>query len=444
MKKLFIMAAALLTVLPLNAQSKTEAVKEHLENHFKVYGFIRNYFAFDTRESSAGTEDLYYYMPKDVNMSDGVDLNAIPSFRWAALTTRVGLDVSGYEIKGYKFGAKVETDFYCGVSGVTGTAQLRLRQAFVTVNKDWRTWKVGQAWHPMAADFPDILSLEVGVPFGAFSRTPQVALDFDLGKGFSLTASALWQMQYASIGPSFAKGTDGTYNYNASTASANYIKYACTPEGYLGLNFKNKNLLFRLGADVLSIKPRNYEYDLTKGEALKKVGDRITTYDLFFYGQEKFGNFTWKQKVTYVNDGSHLNFVGGYGVSAFNADGSWEYSATRNLSAWTTFAYKAKAWTPSLFLGYIKEFGTSKDIVGNFWAKNYFGEEHVKGAGKHTVSQMFRIQPDILYTIGKFQIGLEYMYTGVEYGKANARKLATTDLHWVGNHRVQAMVKFNF
>ncbi len=435
MKKLIIMAAALLTVLPLNAQTKTDAVKEHLENHFKVYGFVRNYFAFDTRESSAGTEDLYYYMPKDRNLNaEGDDLNAIPSFRWAALTTRVGLDVSGYEIKGYKFGAKVETDFYCGVSGVTGTAQLRLRQAFVTVNKDWRTWKVGQAWHPMAADFPDILSLEVGVPFGAFSRTPQVALDFDLGKGFSLTASALWQMQYTSTGPD-------PDNWSKAAASANFIKYGCTPEGYLGLNFKNKNLLFRLGADVLSIKPRNYGIimkdingDSVDEEVKVKVNDRITTFDLFFYGQEKIGNFTWKQKVTYVNDGSHLNFVGGYGVSAKNADGSWEYSATRNLSAWTTFAYKAKAWTPSLSLGYIKEFGTSKDIVGDFWAKNSAG----------SVNQMFRVQPDILYTIGKFQVGLEYMYTGVEYGKANARKLAATDLHWVGNHRVQARVKYNF
>lgn len=436
MKRFFCAALAVAvaaSAVTAKAADKAE-IKDHLENHFKVYGFVRNYFAFDTRESSAGTGDLYYYMPKDVNMSDGVDLNAIPSFRYLSLSSRVGLDVSGYEIKGYKFGAKVEADFYCGITGVTGTAQLRLRQAFVTVNKNWRTWKIGQAWHPMAADFPDIMSLEIGVPFGPFSRTPQVAADFDLGAGFSLTASALWQMQYTSTGPSFAKDNDGTYNYKTAAASANYIKYACTPEGYLGINFKNKSVLFRIGADVLSIKPRNYDYDLTTGKALKKVNDRITTYNVFFYGQEKFGNFTWKQKVTYANDGSHMNLVGGYGVSAKNDDGSWDYTATRNVSAWTTFAYKAKAWTPSLFLGYIKEFGTAKEIVGDFWAKN----------SAASVAQMYRIQPDILYTLGKFQIGLEYMYTAVQYGKPDTHKLAVDDLHWVGNHRVQAMVKFTF
>ena len=38
-----------------NAES---AVRQELKNHFKFYGLIRNYFAFDTRESTAGTGEL--------------------------------------------------------------------------------------------------------------------------------------------------------------------------------------------------------------------------------------------------------------------------------------------------------------------------------------------------------------------------------------------------
>ncbi len=402
---------------------KKQQVEEHLQNHYKLYGFVRNYFAFDTRESVAGTEDLFYYLPEDVDYNaEGDDLNAIPSFRFAALTTRLGLDVYGYQVKGYKFGAKVEADFYCGVSGVTGTATLRLRQAYLTVDKNRRSWKVGQAWHPMAADMPDVFSLEVGVPFDPFSRTPQVTFDLGLGKGFSLTASALWQMQYTSTGP--------------NGASANYIKYGCTPEAYLAFNFKNENLLFRLGADVLSIKPRNYgTVTRDSGEEVEvKVDDRLTTLNLYFYGQEKFGNLTWKQKILFLNDGSHMNTVGGYGVSAINDDGSWEYSATRSLSCWTSLAYKIKSWTPSVFFGYIKEFGTADEIVGDFWAKNNAG----------SLNQMFRIQPEVVYTIGKFQVGLEYMFTDVQYGTSNARKQVVEDLRWVCNHRVQAMLKYNF
>lgn len=428
--------------------AKKEAFVDHLENHFKFYGFVRNYFAFDTRESTAGTGDLYYYMPKDESWNyataadataageEWQDLNAIPSFRYLSLTTRVGVDVSGYEISGYKLGGKIEADFYAGVSGVTGTAQLRLRQAYVTVDKDWRSWKIGQAWHPMAVDLPDIFSLESGAPFGPFSRTPQVTADFRLGKGFSLTASLIWQMQYTSTGPSLTKADDGTWNYKTAAASADYIKYSCTPETYLGFNYKNDKLLFRLGGEVLSIKPRKYDYDLTTGKALHKVGDRLTTWNVFFYGQEKAGNWTFKEKVTYANDGSHMNLVGGYGVSKINADGSWEYSATRSLSAWATIAWKKGKWQPSILGGYIKEFGTAEDLVGGFWGKNSAG----------SLNQMYRIQPEVLYTLGKFQVGLEYMYTAVEYGKngTSLNKLVTDKLHWVGNHRVQAMVKFNF
>ena len=198
-------------------ESKSE-VKQHLQNHFKFYGFIRNYFAFDSRESKAGTGDLFYYLPldNDWNTDKSEDLNASPNATFLALTSRVGLDVSGYYYKNVHFGAKFEADFYVGLGSldkdkvvdlsgntkVSGTAQMRLRQAYATV-----TWKdlplcgeqkaqvglkMGQAWHPMAADFPHLFSLEVGAPFGPFSRTPQVTMDASLGKNWVLSASAIW------------------------------------------------------------------------------------------------------------------------------------------------------------------------------------------------------------------------------------------------------------
>ena len=410
------MASALLLAGNAFAE-EAPATASQAASHFKFYGFIRTYFAFDTRESSAGTEDLYFYMPKDEKIVNGEDLNAIPSFRFAALTSRAGVDVSGYEFGGYKIGAKIEADFYCGVSGVTGTAQLRLRQAYATVAKDGRSWKIGQAWHPMAADLPDIFSLESGAPFGPFSRTPQVTFDGRLSDRLSLTASAIWQMQYTSTGP------DGN--------SANYIKYSCTPEIYLGINYKGDNGLFRFGADMLSIKPRNYN---SAGTA--KVSDRITTFNFFEYGQYKAGDWMLREKVTFANDGSHFNMIGGYGVSSINSDGSWSYSATRNLSGWFTAQYKSKDtnWSPAILLGFAKPMGTSKDIVGDFWCKN----------SASTVAQMFRLQPEVVYNLGKLAIGLEYMATAVQYGKANKRMLATDNLHWVLNNRIQMMVKYTF
>lgn len=408
----------------------------------KWYGFVRNYFAYDSRECSAGTEDLYFYMPKDENVVDGTDLNAIPSFRFAALTSRLGVDVVGYELDGYRIGGKIEADFYSGVSGVTGTAALRLRQAFVTVAKDGRSWKIGQAWHPMAADLPDIFSLESGAPFGPFSRTPQVTFEQNLSKALSLSAAAIWQMQYASNGPKFA---DGKYS---SAMSADYIKYGCTPEIYLALNLKTqKGGLFRLGADILSIKPRNYSYNLLSGKADTKVDDRLTTFSARFYAQQKMGDWTGKANITYAQDGSHMNLTGGYGVSAVKSDGSWKYTASSSINVWTTFTRKKKdsPWQPQILLGYSKQLGSAESLASDFSLKYPGSASFFAKNGPDKLAQMYRIQPDILYNLGKFQIGLEYMFTSVQFGKAETGSvLATQNLHWISNHRIQTMVKYNF
>ena len=103
MKKIIVIALSLLLAVPSFAARKeakdSSPVKEHLQNHFKFYGFIRNFFAFDTRESTAGTGDLFYYLPKDQKLNElGDDLNAMPSFRFLALTSRLGVDVSGYQV----------------------------------------------------------------------------------------------------------------------------------------------------------------------------------------------------------------------------------------------------------------------------------------------------------------------------------------------------------
>ena len=48
------------TPAPEKTPEKETRVKEELKNHFSLYGFIRNYFAFDSRESASGTGNLFY------------------------------------------------------------------------------------------------------------------------------------------------------------------------------------------------------------------------------------------------------------------------------------------------------------------------------------------------------------------------------------------------
>ena len=383
---------------------------------FKPFGFIRNYLVVDSRESIYGTDDFFFYVPKDRNIVDGDDLNRQTTVSYGAITSRLGLDVVGYDINGWDVTARLESDFYAGVSGVTGTATLRLRQAYVSLEKNALGLKVGQAWHPMAADMPHVFSLNTGAPFGPFSRTPEIVADVKLGGGLTLTGAAIWQMQYTSAGP------DG--------ASADYIKYGGIPELYLGLSYKQGGLLARAGVDMLSIKPRH----LAGG---KRVSDRITTVSPFLYAEYSKDLFSVKAKTIFAQAGEHMNLNGGYGVSAMDSDGTWHYTPTRNSSSWVSLSY-GKQVQAVLFGGYVRNFGTKDVLVGDlYFSKNSFSN----------LNRMFRVTPELLFNWGKVTLGLEYELTGVQYGEfgsADWHGLATENLHWVANHRFQAMLRYTF
>ena len=409
-----ILAAALLAA----SLCGSAAAQDNTAVQFKPYGFIRNYFVVDSRESIYGTDDFFYYVPKDRNIVGGEDLNGQTTFSYGAITSRLGLDVTGYQINGWKVAGKIEGDFYAGLSGVTGTATFRLRQAFMTLAKDNFSLKAGQAWHPMAADMPHIFSLNTGAPFGPFSRTPEVVADFGLGGGFTLTAAAIWQMQYTSAGP--------------NGASADYMKYSGIPELYLGLSLKQGGFTGRIGVDMLSIRPRHLDATGTK-----KVNDRITTFSPFAYAEYTEGLFSVKAKTIFAQAGEHMNLNGGYGVSSIGSDGTWYYAPTRNSSSWLSLTYGKKV-QGVLFAGYVRNFGTAKELVGPlYFSKNSFSN----------MNRMFRITPEIMFNWGKVTLGFEYELTGVQYGSFGSgddHGLATHDLHWVCNNRLQALLRYTF
>lgn len=474
MKSKIIKTTVPLCLLSLAAVSQTvetvapkeEVTKKETTAVIKPYGFIRNYFTFDSRESKSGTDELYYYLPLDESIqADGTDINAHQTTKWSAITSRLGFDVKGYEYGNFSATAKIEADFYSGLTGVTGTATFRLRQAYALLN--WTgdgnhasSLKIGQAWHPMAADMIHGTSLEIGVPFAPFSRTPQVTYDYSVNKALSFTASALWQMQYTSDGP--------------EGASANYMKYSNIPEGYLGVNFKKNGFLSRVGVDVLSLKPR-YKGDVLSADNVKYTGlvsDRLTTVTPFVYVQYEHNNFSVKAKSIYAEAGEHMNLLGGYGVTEkFNGqgeDGHWEYTPTQVSSSWVSLSYKTDKWQYLLFGGYAKDFGTKEalvadttiqgvalaDISKNYLAKNTYAN----------VNSMWRVAPGVVRSWGNLAVSFEWQITAAQYGKFYTYKgldettgktvtkkavladngLADSNLHWITNHRLQMMVKYTF
>ena len=436
-KSLFLLSLAVLLT------GSAAFAQEEVPAKFKLYGFIRNYMVFDTHEVSAGTQDLYFYMPKDRNLdADGIDLAEIPSFRMLALTTRLGLNVSGYRIGDLSVSGAVEGDFYCMNGSV---ASFRLRQAYVGLLWDNLVMgdllvNVGQTWHPLAADLPHVTNLETGAPFNPFNRSPQIMAHWTVGK-FTWTGGILYPMQYLPTGP--------------SGKSAEYNKYGLIPEVYLGVSLKSGGFLGRVGVDFFSIKPRWNApvitladdvdgqhlliYDTTVTEQLQA---RLFAFSPFIYLQYTHGNFQLKAKSILAQGGEHLNLLSGYGATYDWNRMQLGYTPMQDWASFISFQV-GKKWQFLAMAGYMQRLGTTKSV---FAYDDYFVNSlWLNSSADARIQQAARVTPTIAYNLGKLTFSLEYNGTAAFFGEgARNRGGLYESGHWVLNHRIEQMVKFNF
>lgn len=445
-KTLLISLAALLTGSAAFAEGEETPAK------FKLYGFIRNYTIVDTREVKAGTNDLYFYMPQDVIMAaDGTtDLNKGINWRSLSLTTRLGLDVSGYQFGSMKLGGKVEADFYSlnGTGTAQTIAQLRLRQAFVALGWDFSEGNhlgltIGQAWHPMAADMPHMTNLETGAPFNPFNRSPQMMLSYTTA-GWTFTGGLLYLNHYL---PMDAQG---------GGKSVAPFKYGL-PEAYAGVSFKSGPVLARVGVDILNTKPfRTYNEEQNvlnsdgtpkldgegKPETRTVIGGKVkslmTAVSPFVFFQYTKGMFQLRAKSILAQSGEHLNLLSGYGINSYDmASHSYTYTPMQTSASFISFQY-GKKFQVMMMAGYFKQLGTTKEL-------NSPQNLYINTAADTKIQQAVRATPTVAWNIGKFTVSLEYNVTAAQFGEGqrDARGMFS-QYHWVLNHRFINMVKFNF
>ena len=402
----------------------------------KLYGFIRNYACFDTRESLTSNSEQFYYMPKDKFIDpNGKDINEQPNMMLLSITTRLGVNITGPEFLGSKTSAKIEADF-AGFG--TSNTVLRIRQAYAKMDWEKNSVLAGQAWHPMMGDMmPDVFSLETGAPFTPFSRSPQVRYDYK-NKNFTLTATALYQFQYTSYGP------DG--------ASFNYARNAAVPELYFQAMYKNGGFMMGAGVDLLTLKPRqSYTMgtpvnptDVPNGKdsngnptyTYKCYEDPVVSISPTIFASYKKGDWGIKGRFTYAQNAAHLSMISGYGVTKVKDNGEQEYGTLNSVSGWIDITNKQQLKKGYLtwcwFVGYTKNLGCNDDIVGPIYMR-----------GEKNMDSMWRDALSILYTHNAMSIGLEWNSTTVAYGKADSR-YKISDTHNVTNDRICLMLKYNF
>ena len=460
MKKILsIGLSALLTAsvaIPAAAQEETPA-------HFKPYGFIRNYMVFDTHEVSAGIQDLYFYMPKDSKMVDGVDQNETPSFRMLALTTRLGLNVAGYRFGEMQANGTIEGDFYC-MSG--SMAAFRLRQAYVGLLWDNLELgdllvNIGQTWHPMAADFPHITNLETGAPFNPVNRSPQVMFHWTVGK-FTWTGGILYPMQFLPVGPVYSTNpvwNEYTGQYEpkttySTTKSAEFNKYGMIPEVYLGVAFQSGGFLGKAGVNFFSIMPRWQAPAITiVDEATKELAfdydhtsllkARLYAISPFLFLQYTHGSFQIKVKSILAQSGEHMNLLSGYaGTYNWNKH-ALEYTPMQDWASFVSFQAGRK-FQFLCMLGYMQQLGTTKSVFA-YLANDRLNTLWLNTAADNKIQRAFRATPTLALNVGRLTFSLEYNCTGAWFGEGDRNRggLYPTG-HWVLNHRIEQMFKYSF
>ena len=456
-RSLFLVTLALLlTGSAASAQEETPA-------KIKLYGFIRNYMVFDTHEVSAGTQDLYFYMPKDSKMVDGVDQNANPSFRMMALTTRLGVNVNDYRIGGLKANGNIEADFYCMNGSV---ATFRLRHAYVGLMWDNLELgdlliNVGQTWHPMAADMPHVTNLETGAPFNPFNRSPQVMFHWTVGK-FTWTGGCLYPVQYLPVGPSYSTSQEWnnlTEQYETKTTygttkSAEFNKYGMIPELYLGVAFKSGGFLGKAGANFFSIMPR-WQAPLISivDEATKELAfsfgrttmlkNRLYAISPFVYLQYTKGSFQIKAKSILAQAGEHMNLLSGYAATYNWNKHALEYTPMQDLASFISFQAGRK-FQFLCMLGYMQQLGTTKSVFA-YQVNDGRNSLWLNTSADNKIQRAFRATPTLAYNLGKLTFSLEYNCTGAWFGEGDRNRGGLYDTgHWVLNHRIEQMVKFSF
>lgn len=414
MKKKYLLLAALVGM-------SAGAMAQKKGFSYKFYGQVRADLFYNTRTNSETVDGLFYMYPLDkLPDADGNDLNDQGNGNLYALYSRVGVDVAGPMLGKARTSAKVEVDFR---GAGTSYSLFRLRHAYF--NLDWGTSAllVGQTWHPLYGDVaPEILNLNMGAPFQPFSRAPQVRYRFTR-KHFQLTASAIWQSQYLSVGPASDKAGE-----TSTSKSQNFIKNSCVPEFYVGMDYRRPELIAGAGVHVSSIRPRTKS---VVGSDTYKVDERVTGVSAEAHLKYTHERFLLSAKSVLGTNLTQTSTVGGYGITSVDPrTGEQTYTPLRTSATWLNVAY-GKTWRPALFFGYLKNLGASTEV------------SDVLGIGTN-LDQLLNATAELTYNRGNWKLGAEYSLCNAWYGDEFSAKAKALSSHTVMNHRVVMTAIYQF
>ena len=376
---------------------------------YKFYGQVRNDIYFNSRQNNESVDGALLSYPKGRDYDPaGEDLNAVSNLNFYNMHTRLGIDVTGPELLGWKTFAKVELDFR-GNSTTLGI--VRMRHAYIQLSKGHSSLLLGQTWHPLNNTVStELMNLNVGAPYQPLSRAPQIHYQYQ-DKLIKIRVAALWQSMVAAMGPGNVRSRD-------------YLRNSKIPELFASFDIHNETSTLGVAVHFMSIMPR------TKTDEGYETSERVNALTLEAHGRYQKNKLTISAKTFLSQNMNHFNTLGGYGVTSTEAKtGVKEYAPLRISHSWLNIMYGSK-WRGGIFAGYLKNLGASKEVT------------ELVGVGTN-VDKMATISGEMTYNIPHWKFGVEYNFTTAWYGTPNA-KGRVKNTYDVSNHRLVFAALFMF
>jgi len=391
--------------------SRIFAQEEDKKIKFEASGFIKSDIYYDSRQNVDALEGLLHIFPKDISYDEnGKDINAKSSVGIVDISSRIRGAVIGPDVFGAKLTGLVEVDF-TGVTGGYSTSRIRLRHAYSKLN--WENTEIlfGREWHPMFVKevYPSVMSLNTGIPFQPFNRSPMLQVSHKIGD-FKFIGAAISQSDYVNSGP------DGK--------SAQYLKNSNIPNLHLQIQYSPGDFLFGLAADYKCIQPRTSTTSLITDDLVYVTDEKLNSYAWMGYLKFKRSKFELKAKAIYGQNLSESVMPGGYGVSVLDSlTGFEKYTPFNHFYTWANVIYGDQTKF-GLFGGYTKNLGAVDPVVGDTYGMAL------------NIDYIYRITPTITHKIKNFMLALELEYTVAAYGNDFDNYGKAISSHEVSNTRV--------
>ncbi|HPR30813.1 MAG TPA: hypothetical protein PLK12_01905 [Prolixibacteraceae bacterium] len=366
-------------------------------------GFVKNDFFYDTRESHSIREGHFLLYPKEKSYdAEKNDINAIPSFNFLSIQTRLTGKISAPDAFGAKTSGVIEADFFGNENAAfVDVNGFRLRHAFVKLNWKKTELLAGQFWHPffIPGCFSGVISFNTGAPMQPFSRNPQIRVQQKMGK-IALAGIASAQRDFTS--PMGSASQRWSSIPNISTV----VSYETAKEG--------SSFLSGFALDYKALQPLlTTQKETNTYQTNEKVNGISATAFLAW----KNPKFSYKLQAIYGQNLFNLTMLGGYAVHEITdpSKNRVSYTTLNSLTAWTEFQTEGKRVQFALWAGYSLNLGSDQTIL--YYSDQVEGSNAtVRGAN---IKSLLRMSPRIVFIQGKVNIAAEVEYTNAAFATIN-------------------------